>query len=51
MDQACFGIEALENYGYLMEGELLKRKLLEHTDGLLSNGQYVRTIIPYPEQV
>lgn len=38
IDQACFGIEALENYGYLMESELLKRKLLEHASGLLSDG-------------
>lgn len=38
IDQACFGIEALEYYGFSKESELLERKLIENAAGILTDG-------------
>ncbi|UNT95739.1 alpha-glucosidase [Allobaculum mucilyticum] len=38
MDQALFGVEALQNYGYDTEASQVTRKLFENVEGLLSDG-------------
>ena len=38
MDQALFGIEALQNYGYNKEAKTLTKKLFNHAEGLLGDG-------------
>ncbi|WP_250278254.1 MGH1-like glycoside hydrolase domain-containing protein [[Clostridium] colinum] len=37
LDQAIFGIEALENYGYNKEAKELTLKLIDNAEGVLSN--------------
>lgn len=37
LDQAYFGVKALENYGYNKEAELLSQKLLQNAEGLLKD--------------
>ncbi len=37
MDQALFGIEALENYGYHNEADIMTKQLFENAEGLLEN--------------
>ncbi len=37
LDQAYFGIKALEQYGYTKEADLLSKKLLQNTEGLLKD--------------
>ncbi len=38
LDQAYFGIVALNNYGYKNEAQELSKKLFENSEGLLTNG-------------
>ncbi|NBJ69511.1 MULTISPECIES: alpha-glucosidase [Clostridia] len=38
MDQALFGIEALQNYGYNKDAKTLTKKLFNHAEGLLGDG-------------
>lgn len=38
MDQALYGIEALQNYGYYNEAYKLSSKMFDNCEGLLSNG-------------
>lgn len=42
LDQAYFGIKGLENYGYKMEAEELKTKLLKNAEGLMVKGEPIR---------
>ena len=37
LDQAYFGIKALEQYGYKKEADLLSQKLLQNAEGLLDD--------------
>ena len=37
MDQALYGIEALQNYGYKNEAETLTKKLFDNAEGLISD--------------
>lgn len=38
LDQALFGVEALQNYGYEDEAKEMTLKLFNHADGLMGNG-------------
>lgn len=38
LDQAMFGVEALQNYGYLAEAREMTYKLFDNTEGLLGDG-------------
>lgn len=38
MDQAMFGVEGLENYGYHRDAKQLSAKLFNHAEGLLGDG-------------
>lgn len=38
LDQAMFGIEGLQNYGYLKESKTLTKKLYLHAEGLMGEG-------------
>lgn len=38
MDQALFGVEALQNYGYNKEAKTLTEKLFNHAEGLMEDG-------------
>ena len=38
MDQALYGIEALQNYGFINEAEILTKKLFDNAEGLTGDG-------------
>lgn len=38
LDQAMFGVEAMQNYGYLTEAREMAYKLFDNTEGLLGDG-------------
>jgi putative isomerase len=38
LDQALYGVEALENYGYKHEAKLMTEKLFLHAEGLMGEG-------------
>ena len=38
MDQALYGVEALQNYGYTEDAEALTKKLFNNAEGLLEDG-------------
>lgn len=38
LDQAMFGVEAMQNYGYLDEAREMTYKLFENTEGLMGDG-------------
>ncbi|MBC1935726.1 alpha-glucosidase [Listeria grandensis] len=38
LDQALFGIEALQNYGYKSDATFLSKNLFNHAEGLMGNG-------------
>lgn len=38
LDQAMFGVEAMQNYGYLNEAREMTYKLFDNTEGLLGDG-------------
>lgn len=38
LDQAMFGVEAMQNYGYLEEAREMTYKLFDNTEGLLGDG-------------
>ncbi|MHC5279460.1 alpha-glucosidase [Listeria kieliensis] len=38
LDQALFGVEALQNYGYQAEAKFMAEKLFNQTEGLMGNG-------------
>lgn len=38
LDQALFGVEALQNYGYTEEATSMTEKLFYHAEGLMGNG-------------
>lgn len=38
LDQALYGVEALQNYGYKDEAKTLAYRLFDHTEGLLGDG-------------
>lgn len=38
LDQALFGVEALQNYGYKSDATFLSKNLFNHANGLMGNG-------------
>lgn len=38
LDQALFGVEALQNYGYSSEAKFMTKNLFNHANGLMGNG-------------
>lgn len=42
LDQSCFGVVALKNYGFKKEANMATLKLMQNAEGVLENGKSIR---------